>query len=280
MMNKNLLEKCKKIKLVISDVDGVLTDGGMYYSEKGEELKKFNTKDGMAVELLQKNEIPVILMTKEKSKIVLQRAKKIQIKKSYIGITNKEEKLVEICKKFKVGLKNIAYIGDDINDLEIMKKVGFSASPNMEVLSMAGCLATINEMQDKKTIEYCWEVGKKLFDGWNKIISQHNFNANMVGYPIRMNPKFFDSSMNESLPLKSLIFQEMVKKGFFISPLNAIYLSYSHSLEDIELTLSTFDVVLTELSKKIKNENYLELLEGNLPKTIWTMSIPSTKKTI
>ena len=130
MMNKNLLEKCKKIKLVISDVDGVLTDGGMYYSEKGEELKKFNTKDGMAVELLQKNEIPVILMTKEKSKIVLQRAKKIQIKKSYIGITNKEEKLVEICKKFKVGLKNIAYIGDDINDLEIMKKVGFSASPN------------------------------------------------------------------------------------------------------------------------------------------------------
>jgi len=130
MANKKLLERCKKIKLVISDVDGVLTDGGMYYSEKGEELKKFNTRDGMAVELLQKNKIPVILMTKENSKIVLQRAKKIRIKKLYIGIINKEEKLPEICKKFKVSLKDIAYIGDDINDLEIMKKVGFSASPN------------------------------------------------------------------------------------------------------------------------------------------------------
>ena len=123
MTNKKLLEKCSKIKILISDVDGVLTDGGMYYSEKGEELKKFNTKDGMGVELLQKNEIPVILMTKEKSKIVLQRSKKIKIKKTYIGITNKEEKLPEICKKFKVKLDDIAYIGDDINDLEIMNHV-------------------------------------------------------------------------------------------------------------------------------------------------------------
>ena len=130
MTGKKSLERCKNIKILISDVDGVLTDGGMYYSEKGEELKKFNTRDGMAVELLEREKISVILMTKENSKIVLQRAKKIKIKKSYIGIVNKEEKLPEICKKFKVSLGEIAYIGDDINDLEIMKKVGFSASPN------------------------------------------------------------------------------------------------------------------------------------------------------
>lgn len=128
--NTKLFSICKKIKLVISDVDGVLTDGGMYYSEKGEQLKKFNTRDGMAVELLKKNKIPVILMTKEKSKIVLERGRKIQVKKAYIGIKNKEEKLSEICKKFKVNETEIAYIGDDINDLEIMKKVGFSASPH------------------------------------------------------------------------------------------------------------------------------------------------------
>jgi len=130
MTSKKLSDRCEKIKILISDVDGVLTDGGMYYSEKGEEFKKFNTKDGMAVELLQKNKIPVIFMTKEKSKIVLQRAKKIKIEKLYIGITDKGGKLREICKKFKVNLEEIAYIGDDINDLEIMKKVGFSASPN------------------------------------------------------------------------------------------------------------------------------------------------------
>ena len=129
-VNKPFDNFCKNMKLVIADVDGVLTDGGMYYSKAGEELKKFNTRDGMAVELLRKNQVNVILMSKENSKIVLQRGKKIQAKKSYIGIKNKEEKLIEICKKFKVSLKGIAYLGDDINDLEIMKKVGFSASPN------------------------------------------------------------------------------------------------------------------------------------------------------
>jgi len=129
MTNKKIIEKCEKIKIIISDVDGVLTDGGMYYSKNGEELKKFNTRDGMAIELLQRRKIPVILMTKENSKIVLQRAKKIKIVKSYLGVDKKEGKLPEICKNFKVKLENIAYIGDDINDLEIMKKVGFSATP-------------------------------------------------------------------------------------------------------------------------------------------------------
>ena len=157
-------------------------------------------------------------------------------------------------------------------------KLWVSSSNNMEVLSMAGCLATINEMQEKKTIEHCWTVGKKLFDGWNKIASQYDFNVRMDGYPIRMNSKFFDSNMAESLTLKSLVFQEMVKKGFFISPLNAIYLSYSHSSEDIEQTLAALNDVLNELSMKIHDENFSALLEGNLPKSIWTMKIHPTKK--
>lgn len=129
MVQKKILDKCKKIQLIISDVDGVLTDGGMYYSEKGEELKKFNTKDGMAVEILKKYQIPVILMTKEKSKIALQRAKKIGAK-SFIGINDKAKKMPEICREYNVSLNEIAYVGDDINDLEIMKKVGFAASPH------------------------------------------------------------------------------------------------------------------------------------------------------
>ena len=162
--------------------------------------------------------------------------------------------------------------------METFDKLWVSSSNNMEALSMAGCLATINEMQEMKTINHCWDIGKKLFDGWSKVISQHDFNAKMDGYSIRMNPQFFDSTMNESLPLKSLVFQEMVKKGIFISPLNAIYLSYSHSLDDVEMTLSALDEVLTELSKKITSDNYLDLLEGKLPKIIWTMKIPPTKK--
>ncbi len=124
-----LRKKCLQIKLVISDVDGVLTDGGMFYSEKGEILKKFNTRDGMAVELLRNEKIPVILITREKSKIVLSRAKKLLIKEIFVGIKKKELLLPKICKKYKIKKDNIAYIGDDVNDLNIMKEIGFSASP-------------------------------------------------------------------------------------------------------------------------------------------------------
>ncbi len=132
----SLKKKCHQIKIVISDVDGVLTDGGMFFSEKGEILKKFNTRDGMGVELLHNNKIPVILMTKEKSKIVLARAKKLLVKDVFIGIEKKELLLPKICKKYKIKNNNIAYIGDDINDLEILKQVGFSASPKDGVIDI------------------------------------------------------------------------------------------------------------------------------------------------
>ena len=128
--NQIIQEKCNSIKLVISDVDGVLTDGGMYYSKDGELLKKFNTKDGMAVELLLKNGIKTVLMTRENSKIVKVRGNKIKVAFSYIGVKAKERKLEEVCKKFDVLPSEIAYVGDDVNDLEIIKKIGFSASPS------------------------------------------------------------------------------------------------------------------------------------------------------
>ena len=130
MNSSSFSKKCKQIKLVISDVDGVLTDGGMYYSSKGEMMKKFNTKDGMGVELLKQNNIKTILMTKEKSEIVTKRGKKIKADATLIGITQKEKKLDEICKKFKINKINIGYIGDDINDQNAMKLVGLSASPS------------------------------------------------------------------------------------------------------------------------------------------------------
>ena len=128
-MNQKNLTILKKIKLVITDVDGVLTDGGMYYSNKGEIMKKFNTKDGMGVELLLKNNIKTILMTKENSIIVKKRGKKMNVAATYVNINNKEQELEKICKKFDVKTSEIAYIGDDLNDYKIMKLVGFSATP-------------------------------------------------------------------------------------------------------------------------------------------------------
>jgi len=129
-LSRNIQKKIEKIKLVITDVDGVLTDGGMYYSKNGEELKKFHTRDGMGVELLSQVGIGTIFMTKEKSLIAKKRAKKVRALDCFVGIKNKENMLEHICKKFDLHKNEIAYIGDDINDAEIIRQVGFSASPN------------------------------------------------------------------------------------------------------------------------------------------------------
>ena len=128
-MSKKIKQKCKKVDLVLTDVGGVLTDGGMFYSNGREEFKKFNARDGMAVELLRSNGINTIFLTKDDSKVSKSRAKKLKIKIFY-GIKNKEKKLNELCRTMKINPENIAYIGDDINDIDIMKLVGLSASPN------------------------------------------------------------------------------------------------------------------------------------------------------
>jgi YrbI family 3-deoxy-D-manno-octulosonate 8-phosphate phosphatase len=128
--NSLLKEKLEKIKLVITDNDGVLTDAGVYYSENGEELKRFSIRDGMGVERLRKySGIETIIITGENSGSIKARAKKLGIKEFYLGVENKIDLLDEILKKNKVSAANIAFIGDDVNDLKLMEKVGFKATP-------------------------------------------------------------------------------------------------------------------------------------------------------
>ncbi|MCW7071144.1 MAG: HAD hydrolase family protein [Methanophagales archaeon] len=118
-----------KIKLFAMDVDGVLTDGGMFYSEAGEVLKKFNTRDGMGIELLRKNGIIPAIITKEKSEIVLKRAEKLKVEEVYIGVEDKLEVVKRLIKKYNLSFELVAYIGDDINDIPLLKKVGLSCCP-------------------------------------------------------------------------------------------------------------------------------------------------------
>ena len=129
-MNQRLIKKTKKIKILLTDVDGVLTDGGMYYSNKGDVMKKFHARDGMAISLLKKNGIPTVIVTKEKTMIVKQWAKKMNIKKLYDGVVKKEQVLEKICREFKVKPEEIAFIGDDVNDVKLLEKVGMAAMPN------------------------------------------------------------------------------------------------------------------------------------------------------
>ena len=128
---KELYKKnCKKIRLVITDVDGVLTDSGRYYSKSGEKFKKFHVRDGMAGNLLLRNGIKTIILTKERSEIVKKWSKDMNVSKIFMGIREKESLLPKICGIFDLQKEEIAFIGDDVNDIELMKKVGFSATPN------------------------------------------------------------------------------------------------------------------------------------------------------
>ena len=133
-MNKSLKNKCKKIKLIITDVDGVLTDGGRYFSEKGEITKRFHVRDGMGINILLRNGIETVIITKENSKIVKKWAKEMNVSKTYSGIKIKEKEIDKICTYYNVLPSEIAFIGDDVNDIELMKKVGFSVTPSDGIL--------------------------------------------------------------------------------------------------------------------------------------------------
>jgi len=121
--------KLRKIKLVLTDVDGVLTDGGRYYTSSGEEWKKFHVRDGMGINLLLRNGIKTVIVTKEKSKIVKKWSLSMNVSKTIMGAVKKELELPRICKEFKVTPSEIVFIGDDVNDLNLLKSVGFSAVP-------------------------------------------------------------------------------------------------------------------------------------------------------
>jgi len=181
---------------------------------------------------------------------------------------------------FGKGMGNGLPISAITGKSEFMKefdKLWVSSTNNSESLSLAGTIATINEMKDKNTINHCWKIGTKLFDGWNKIVENYNLDAKMTGYPIRMIMKCYDQNKKESLELKSLILQELIKKGIFLSP-GPTFISYSHSLNDIEFTLNQLNDVCKFITKNSDDYNYKKLLKGNLPKTIWTMEMDPIRK--
>ncbi len=142
LMHKHILKEIffqKKIKLVLTDVDGVLTDGGMYYSENGDELKKFNTQDGMGFQLLREADIKTGILTSEDTKAVARRAKKLKVDFLIQNTGKHGGKLIvaqKICKELKIGLENVAYIGDDINCKELLENAGLAACPANAVLEI------------------------------------------------------------------------------------------------------------------------------------------------
>ncbi|MDR2927010.1 MAG: acylneuraminate cytidylyltransferase [Cytophagaceae bacterium] len=151
-----------KIKLFLSDVDGVLTDAGMYYSENGDELKKFNTRDGMGFRLLNKQGIKTGIITSEDTQMVERRYKKLQLDYLYQGkiAGGKLSAAREICEKEGIALSETAYIGDDVNCIDLLSNAGIAACPadaveavkavpNIIILNTEGGKGAVREFVEK-----------------------------------------------------------------------------------------------------------------------------------
>ena len=150
LMKKNGIvapKEIPEIKMFLTDCDGCLTDGGMYYSEKGDELKKFNTRDGMGFALLRQKGIITGIVTSESVDLNRRRAEKLKLDILEAGCKDKLSAIKRICDERGIGLENVCYIGDDINDLEVIKAVGYGCCPAdamPEVKAVAKYVAKIN----------------------------------------------------------------------------------------------------------------------------------------
>ena len=144
-MKKTLSKKyriaAKKIKIFFTDIDGTLTDGFTYYSAQGEALKRFNHKDGAGVQLLRMQGIQFGIITTEETQIVHARAKKLNADYCFTGIENKNEFLQVILKKKKINYEDICFIGDDLNDLDVVRNAGIS-------FAVGDAVAKVKEVAD------------------------------------------------------------------------------------------------------------------------------------
>lgn len=118
-----------KIKLVLTDIDGVWTDGGMYYDQTGNEWKKFNTYDSTGVLWCRMSGIPVGILTGEQTEVVSRRAAKLKVDYLVQGVTDKLRVARKLCEELGISLQEVAYLGDDLNDMELLQAVGLSACP-------------------------------------------------------------------------------------------------------------------------------------------------------
>ena len=119
----------KNVKLIVSDIDGVWTNSNFYYSKDGDVMRKFTTRDSYGVSLCRLANIPILIVSSEKNIIVEKRMKKLNVNLVELGISNKLKVITSYCNNMNIDISDVAYIGDDMNDYHLLKKVGFFACP-------------------------------------------------------------------------------------------------------------------------------------------------------
>jgi 3-deoxy-D-manno-octulosonate 8-phosphate phosphatase (KDO 8-P phosphatase) len=141
--------RAQAIRLVLTDCDGVLTDGTVYYSAEGEVLKRFSLRDGMGVERLREAGIATAILTRERSAVVARRALKLGLPYLFEGVADKLGQLPAILRESGLALSEIAFIGDDVNDLELLREVGREGLTAAPADAMAEVLGTVHYRCEK-----------------------------------------------------------------------------------------------------------------------------------
>jgi 3-deoxy-D-manno-octulosonate 8-phosphate phosphatase (KDO 8-P phosphatase) len=176
VVKKNIKEKLKGIKLLILDVDGVMTDGRIIMDNEGKEIKNFNVRDGHGLKLLQRYGVKVAILTGRLSKVVEHRAKDLDIKDVYQKVFNKKDVFEKIIKNHKISPDEAAFIGDDIIDIPVLKRVGFSVAvaDAVDVVKKSVDYITNNKGGYGAVREIC-EMILKAQGKWSEIAAKYEF---------------------------------------------------------------------------------------------------------
>jgi len=174
MISSEIVERARRVKLLITDIDGVMTDGRIVYSIYGDELKFFDVTDGFGISLLNRVGIKTVIITAKKSRIVKIRARDLKVARAYAGFLDKNIPFNDVLKRFKIPAEEICFIGDDLIDVPILKKVGFAVSvPNgMEEVKAIAHHITSKSGGRGAVRELC-ELILKSQDKWDEATSKY-----------------------------------------------------------------------------------------------------------
>jgi len=161
--------------------------------------------------------------------------------------------------------------------MKIFDDVFFSTTYASDTLSLAAAKATIMEINEKPVIKRIWENGSQLMEEFNKITKENSLDIELLGYPVRMKIIGKDSQGNDSILLRSLLVQELVKRGIFMHP-GVAFISYSHTKEDIKLTLNALSDSIPTIKKAVVEDKLMSYLDGKPSKPVYSIIKPSIKK--
>jgi len=163
-----VLEKAKQIKVLITDIDGVLTDGGIIYDNAGMEFKKYNVKDGLIVQHLKRAGFLVGAITGRASQVVENRCEELRFDFHYHGVKDKLKKLTELMETMELDLEEVAYIGDDLIDLPVLTRVGLAIAPADALPYVRAAVAYVSPIDGGKGVFR--EVGDLLLHAKGQLV--------------------------------------------------------------------------------------------------------------